>query len=180
MWIFFIVLLFGCSAGEGSTPPVETQAKVPDTPPPVSSLRTYHLAGILASGTFEGTVKLDLDRFPDGTDQFHLSPNHVYALVAWEMLVTPGDAVTDPPFRLTNDGQSKADLCIGKCYFDPRFFMRLKWSDGSHTLILGWLIDGLQPQPSTVAEWGSFEPNASELDQATYIMLVRNVTVAIE
>jgi hypothetical protein len=123
----------------------------------------WAVTGTLATGTLSGTFSYDRTTSAFATDAHGLAPNALYHLTAWDLTITP-TVLGEAPIHFVNDGSTVLDeLCLGECIVDPRLLIRLLLKTEQQSLQLVFEPPVAMQIPTTVAEWGVFEPRGSAL-----------------
>ncbi len=123
----------------------------------------WAVSGTLATGTLSGTFSYDRTTPAFATDAHGLAPNALYHLTAWDLTITLTD-LNAAPIHFVNDGSTVLDeLCLGECIFDPRLLIRLLLKTEQQSLQLVFEPPVAMQIPTTVVEWGLFEPRGSAL-----------------
>jgi hypothetical protein len=155
------VLLAGC--GSGGTPDPIVPVQSPPEPPAPSSVLVWAVTGTLATGTLSGTFSYDRTTPAYATDAHGLAPNALYHLTAWDLTISPTE-LNAAPIHFVNDGSTVLDeLCLGECILDPRLLIRLLLKTEQQSLQLVFEPPVAMQIPTTVVEWGLFEPRGSAL-----------------
>ncbi len=155
------VLLAGC--GSEGTPDPTMPVQSPPEPPAPSSVLVWAVTGSLATGTLSGTFSYDWMTPPFATDAHGLAPNALYHLTAWDLTISP-TVLDEAPIHFVNDGSTVLEeLCLGQCIFDPRLLIRVLLKTEQQSLQLVFEPPLAMQIPTTVMEWGLFDPRGSAL-----------------
>ena len=129
---------------------------------------TLHFTGTFGTDArVHGTFTYEITQVPIGTNVRGLSPNVVYRLSSWDIVV---DSVSLegllPSTTYRHDQPSNTvEFCEGHCIFASPDAIQLTFQNASgFVLTLGFGIQDPTPSinpPGTLAEWGPFVSNAS-------------------
>ncbi len=129
---------------------------------------TLHFTGTFGTdATVHGSFTYEITQGPIGTNVRGLSPNVVYSLSSWEIVVDSASLeglLASTTYR-QDQPSNTVEFCEGHCIFASPDAIQLTFHNASaYVLTLAFGIQDPTPSinpPSTLAEWGPFVSNGS-------------------